>query len=361
TEAAGTDRVLFSTQFNPLSKQACGKDEAAKSFVATNNTAPFFKFNLDSLNHTPVRYAELQCFAEDIQTKSRCSKFSMTINGKNYPEGEALLNDLEMSPGMGKLIHFPLTPDMCEALARDAQFTVKFDERTGAGDAYAIDFIRILGNPFTERMCRFSVKGVVLEEGTEAPLPGAIVSCWGGSQGTTNSKGEFTLDNIPGGVHYLTISRKGYFDSGKSVEVNRMTGEPLSINLKPGKRELLFMGRNIASGENVVCRKTRFVPVKNVLEEGSTDELGYLSNMMKQMPEMELVLEGHSELNGDPFILKQTSWKKAMACKEFIMARGIDGSRIRVYGYGNERPLVKEGKPEELKSNDRIEFRISRL
>ncbi len=65
--------------------------------------------------------------------------------------------------------------------------------------------------PLDVSSIRVSVAGVVLDQGAEAPLPGARVAVEGcPGEATTDAGGFFSLLNLPPGPHTLRVSRAGY-------------------------------------------------------------------------------------------------------------------------------------------------------
>ncbi len=67
------------------------------------------------------------------------------------------------------------------------------------------------------------------------------------------------------------------------------------------------------------------------------------------------IVAGHTDAKGSAQYNKQLSLKRAEAVKSFLVAKGMDPSRLDTVGYGSERLLTPD-KPEDS-SNRRVEIR----
>jgi outer membrane protein OmpA-like peptidoglycan-associated protein len=66
-------------------------------------------------------------------------------------------------------------------------------------------------------------------------------------------------------------------------------------------------------------------------------------------------ISGHTDSAGDPKKNKKLSEQRAQACRDYLISKGIDGSRISAIGYGDERPIASNDTPEGRQENRRIE------
>jgi outer membrane protein OmpA-like peptidoglycan-associated protein len=60
---------------------------------------------------------------------------------------------------------------------------------------------------------------------------------------------------------------------------------------------------------------------------------------------------------GDPRANKTLSEKRAQACRNYIVTKGIDKKRLDAVGYGDERPIAPNDTDEGRQRNRRIEAR----
>jgi len=69
-----------------------------------------------------------------------------------------------------------------------------------------------------------------------------------------------------------------------------------------------------------------------------------------------VVVEGHTDSKGTDEYNQKLSEQRAASVKQYLMANhGIDGSRLKVTGYGESRPL--NGVEPDSSSNRRVQFR----
>jgi OmpA-OmpF porin, OOP family len=67
------------------------------------------------------------------------------------------------------------------------------------------------------------------------------------------------------------------------------------------------------------------------------------------------IVAGHTDAKGNPQYNKQLSLRRAEAVKHFLVAKGMDASRLDTVGYGSER-LLSPDQPEDPR-NRRVEIR----
>jgi outer membrane protein OmpA-like peptidoglycan-associated protein len=90
----------------------------------------------------------------------------------------------------------------------------------------------------------------------------------------------------------------------------------------------------------------------------SFEDIHYLEQLLKTSSTLKVEISGHSDNRGDPTYNLLLSKKRSEAEKKYLVASGIDASRISVAGYGSEKPIADNTTREGRQLNRRTEFTI---
>jgi OmpA-OmpF porin, OOP family len=115
--------------------------------------------------------------------------------------------------------------------------------------------------------------------------------------------------------------------------------------------------KEIIEKVNYSARRIQFQFSKADLLPASNRVLDEIVKILKDNPELKLSIEGHtSNVNGTKEQNLLLSIKRAETVKKYLIAKGIDATRLSAAGFGSERPL-NEGKTEAEKAlNRRVEL-----
>ena len=94
---------------------------------------------------------------------------------------------------------------------------------------------------------------------------------------------------------------------------------------------------------------------KATLKPESYDRLEIVIDFMTHKKSAHIEISGHTDNKGNPKANKALSEKRAQACRDYVIKRGIDGSRLKAVGYGDERPIAPNDTDEGRQKNRRIE------
>ena len=227
-DANGTDRIMVGTSYNGNPPR--GQD-GYTSYTSRPDNLPEaidMQYNLDSI---PVRSATLQMFVDDFQSPVWGSTFQVTLNGQRALFLENVLNALDQTGPIGKLITVQIPADFLPFVESGHLSIYIDDPTTGAGDGYAIDFIRLLVNPHISTVG--NVSGKVIDATTGLVLQGVTVSASGTVTGVTGSDGTYTLSNVPAGLVVVTASKNGYTSQTLSADLVAGTSITLDFALSP--------------------------------------------------------------------------------------------------------------------------------
>lgn len=354
----GFDRILMSAKYDPAAQHDCSTDGYSGSFDPKRSKPVPYRVPTSAVKGTAISNASLQFFIDDFQARVLCARYQVSINGKRFAEFEKLINAIEQTGPVGKLITVPLPEEFFGELSSGKDLVVTIDEVTGAGDGYAIDFVRLLINRKRQNTCRGTVRGQVLEKDTEATIANARVSLADKSSVLTDAEGRFVLKDIPTGFEVLTASATGYSDGTGTADVGQGDeNAEVQLHLEKGK-ELVFDRKKISVGQAFSLNSILFDQGKAVLKKESMPELEKVVQFMKDNATAEIELSGHTSSEGDPQGNRSLSYRRVKACKDYVTAKGIDAGRIVAVGYGPDRPVASNDTEPNRRLNRRVELRV---
>ena len=88
-----------------------------------------------------------------------------------------------------------------------------------------------------------------------------------------------------------------------------------------------------------------------LLDEAATVLIDY--------PGIEMEVQGHTDSDGPDDYNLRLSTERAGAVVNYLIEKGVDGSRLTWVGYGETRPLYPNNSEDEKEANRRVEFHIS--
>ena len=98
----------------------------------------------------------------------------------------------------------------------------------------------------------------------------------------------------------------------------------------------------------------QFEKRKYDLNESSKAVLMDLAALLKENPTVKLQIEGHTSAEGDDNFNKKLSTNRAKDDVDFLVANGIENSRLSYNGYGSSQ--LKNSANPEADENRRVEF-----
>jgi outer membrane protein OmpA-like peptidoglycan-associated protein len=156
---------------------------------------------------------------------------------------------------------------------------------------------------------------------------------------------------LPRGKEYaLNASAEGYlfFSKNYSVAQSDATATPdLDVRLSP-----------IVAGEKIELRNIFFETASYALLPASTVELDKLVKLMTTNAKMRIEVGGHTDNVGNDAANQLLSEERANAVRDFLIAHGIEASRVVAKGYGETRPVATNDTDEGRALNRRTEITV---
>jgi outer membrane protein OmpA-like peptidoglycan-associated protein len=100
-----------------------------------------------------------------------------------------------------------------------------------------------------------------------------------------------------------------------------------------------------------------FDTAKATIRPESFARLDEVVDFMVHKKEARIEISGHTDNVGNPQANKTLSEKRAQACRNYIVSKGIDKKRLDAVGYGDEQPIAPNDTDEGRQRNRRIEAR----
>ena len=108
--------------------------------------------------------------------------------------------------------------------------------------------------------------------------------------------------------------------------------------------------------EKYIPKNIEFERAKTVMLENSQRELNTFAQFMLDYPQLNVMIEGHTDPVGDAKSNLLLSKRRAYTIARYLIDKGIDKDRIKAEGYGGSRPLVVPEKGKYYPANRRVVF-----
>jgi outer membrane protein OmpA-like peptidoglycan-associated protein/Tol biopolymer transport system component len=168
--------------------------------------------------------------------------------------------------------------------------------------------------------------------------------------------GHYVIVLPPGRNYSITYEANDYLF--QSDNVNIADSMAYQVIDRPVELEPLKVGQKL------VVRNIFFPSGKSVLADESKTELDKLVDLMTKHPLLVVEISGHTDASGSDELNQKLSEKRAVSVADYLVAHGIDRSRLRTVGYGESKPIAKnynaDGSPNKqgMALNRRFEFTI---
>jgi outer membrane protein OmpA-like peptidoglycan-associated protein len=101
-----------------------------------------------------------------------------------------------------------------------------------------------------------------------------------------------------------------------------------------------------------------FAVNSSTLLPGAYDELNRVANVLRQYPETNIQIAGHTDSTGSVDTNQRLSERRAEAVKNALAGMGVNPSRLAMIGYGEGKPIASNNTEAGRQQNRRVEVRI---
>lgn len=168
--------------------------------------------------------------------------------------------------------------------------------------------------------------------------------------GSDAENGEYTVVLNEGRQYAMYAAADKYLMKSLSFDYSdKRSFDPLTLDiyLEP-----------VRAGRSIVLNNLFFDSKQYELKPKSRTELNRLIGFMKQYPDVQVEISGHTDDVGSDDDNQVLSQNRAKSVYTYLVSQGVKATRLRFRGYGEAKPLVPNDSDEHRQQNRRIELRI---
>ncbi len=187
----------------------------------------------------------------------------------------------------------------------------------------------------------------------------------------TTRNGEFDICLPRDGEWIAKVEKGGFRSETFRLTAGRGAAAYEEVRLKPLEEgvtiaEAMPLASGLMEGSVFILDKIFYEYNKATLNQGAVRHLDNMIEWMNTYPDMEIDLVAHTDVRGDARLNQILTDSRAQNAKIYLVAKGIDESRISAYGKGETqlRNHCREGaecSDEEHQQNNRLEIKIRKL
>lgn len=214
------------------------------------------------------------------------------------------------------------------------------NRRGGKGDDDIYSFKRLVPEEVEDNLN--AITGVVTELITGDTMPNALVQLLDENnrklmEVVADDSGTFLFEDLDGKTNYiLKVNKNEFLEEEKVVSTLDNQTVTADIAMKRMKEMIVVEG-------GIKKLKTDMILFdfdQSYIREDASRELDKLVEVMTTYEDMVIKIESHTDAIGANAYNKYLSDKRAKSTRDYLIAQGIDASRIAsAIGYGEEKPL----------------------
>jgi outer membrane protein OmpA-like peptidoglycan-associated protein len=295
-----------------------------------------------------------QMFVDDFQSPVLRSHFQVSLNGTRIPSFETAINSLDQTGPIGKLVTLNLLPEYWRLLQSGTVKLLIDDPTSRARDGYAIDFVRVLINPYKLRY-QVSLQASVVDADKHSPIPGATVAAALNSA-STDPRGQCTLQGLPAGLVTAIAGAPGYDEQSIPVDIAAGQTGTAQFQLHRHQEDTAALEKSIAETGSVNVYGIHFDTDSAKLRADSAPALAAILELMKKNPESRWIIAGHTDNQGDSDHNQKLSEARAASVVAWLKANNVAEDRLLPQGFGASRPIADNATGNGRAFNRRVEL-----
>jgi OmpA-OmpF porin, OOP family len=194
----------------------------------------------------------------------------------------------------------------------------------------------------------------------KGPIAGIVISLTG-----PDGKKYYTEETDPQGyaevlvpvaqkyeIVYLSLGRRGV---EATVAVSGEPNQTLRLTMRYKRIDPPRPAESAPAVPGIVLHGVTFDTGKATLRAESFPQFDDIVEYMRHKKSSRVEISGHTDNAGNPKNNKALSKKRAEACRDYLVSRGIGKDRVEAIGYGDERPIASNADEPGRQMNRRIE------
>jgi OmpA-OmpF porin, OOP family len=164
-------------------------------------------------------------------------------------------------------------------------------------------------------------------------------------------------DSCPNSPAGAVVDAKGCELDGDNDGIKDSVDQCLTT---PAGAKVDAKGCRIMLTEDVSIRlHVKFANNSNIVSNEYRQEIAKVANFMKQYPDTQVVIEGHTDSRGSAIYNQQLSQKRATAVMQYLVENfSISSTRVTSKGMGEENPVADNNTAEGRATNRRVQAEI---
>ena len=200
------------------------------------------------------------------------------------------------------------------------------------------------------------IKGKVFDAKTNKPIEAKIIYetlSEGEEAGVARSNpesGEYSIVLPEGDKYGFLAEKEGYIAINENIDLTALE------EYQEIEKDLYLVP--IEKGQTITLNNIFFNFSEYELLPDSRSELNRIVKFMKQNPEIEIQITGHTDNIGSDVENNELSKLRAQSVADYLTQQGIEMSRLKVRGMGKSKPIATNKTEEGRRKNRRVEFSI---
>jgi outer membrane protein OmpA-like peptidoglycan-associated protein/tetratricopeptide (TPR) repeat protein len=239
----------------------------------------------------------------------------------------------------------------------EKEHAVETEDYLLASIAYPISDNQIEASVDVNKVSLTVFKGITIDHLTRKPVQaeleiidnktGKIISTFK----SNSASGKFLLSLVAGKNYGIAVKADGYLFHSENFDIP----DGSAYNLVNKTIEL----KNIKVGSVIALRNIFFDTGKSTLRPESNSELDRLVKLMKDVSNLKIEIGGHTDNTGSAKLNEGLSADRAKAVMNYLVSKGISGSRMTFKGYGPNKPIATNNTADGRQQNRRTEIKIT--